>query len=108
MRSLPRLLLRRRYNAPLTAGNFLELCSKGFYDGMQIQRSDGFVVQTGDPRGIEGADDTKPVGYVVDGKLRKIPLEVFPAGGKEPIYGATFDDEGYGGAASTLPFNAYG
>lgn len=102
------LCLAHRYNAPVTAGNFVELCSKGFYDGMQIQRSDGFVVQTGDPRGIEAADESKPLGYVKDGAVRRIPLEVFPAGGKAPIYGSTFDEEGYGGAAATLPFQAYG
>jgi cyclophilin family peptidyl-prolyl cis-trans isomerase len=96
------------YNAPLTAGNFLELCSKGFYDGMQVQRADGFVVQTGDPRGIEAADESKSTGYVKDGKLRNIPLELFPSGAKAPVYGSTFDEEGYGGAAATLPFNAYG
>ena len=37
------------YNAPLTAGNFVDLVKRGFYNGMEIQRSDGFVVQTGDP-----------------------------------------------------------
>ena len=37
------------YNAPLTAGNFVDLVDKKFYDGMDIQRADGFVVQTGDP-----------------------------------------------------------
>ena len=35
------------YNAPVTAGNFVDLVKRKFYDGMQIQRSDGFVVQTG-------------------------------------------------------------
>lgn len=35
------------YNAPLTSGNFIDLVQRGFYNGMQIQRSDGFVVQTG-------------------------------------------------------------
>ena len=36
-------------NAPLSGGDFVELAGKGFYDGMKIQRSDSFVVQTGDP-----------------------------------------------------------
>jgi hypothetical protein len=39
------------YNAPITAGNFVDLVAKKFYDNMEIQRSDGFVVQTGDPEG---------------------------------------------------------
>ena len=34
------------YNAPVTAGNFVDLAAKKFYDGMEIQRADGFVVQT--------------------------------------------------------------
>merc|ERR1719384_2419932 len=39
------------YVAPVTGGNFVELVQKGFYNNMPIQRSDGFVVQTGDPEG---------------------------------------------------------
>lgn len=39
------------YNAPLTAGNFVDLVDQKFYDGMAVQRADGFVVQTGDPEG---------------------------------------------------------
>ena len=39
------------YNAPVTAGNFVDLVQRGFYDNMAIQRADGFVVQTGDPDG---------------------------------------------------------
>lgn len=30
----------------LQAGNFVDLAAKKFYDGMEIQRADGFVVQT--------------------------------------------------------------
>ena len=37
------------FNAPLTAGNYVDLVQRGFYNGMEIQRADGFVVQTGDP-----------------------------------------------------------
>ena len=93
------------YTAPVTAGNFVDLVSKGFYDGYHIQRSDGFVVQTGDPT-AEGKGDKN--GYVQDGKIRNVPLEVFVKGDKEPIYGMTFDDDSRGGYAATLPFNAYG
>lgn len=32
------------YSAPLTAGNVADLMAKGFYNGMEIQRADGFVV----------------------------------------------------------------
>ena len=37
------------YNAPVTAGNFIDLVQRGFYNNMEIQRADGFIVQTGDP-----------------------------------------------------------
>ena len=73
---------------------------------MKIQRSDGFVVQTGDPS-AEGRG--KENGFVGDGgKVRRIPLEVYPMGDKAPLYEATFDDDGRGGYAAALPFNAYG
>ncbi len=41
------------YNAPVSAGNFADLVARKFYDGMEVQRADGFVVQTGDPEGPE-------------------------------------------------------
>jgi len=41
------------YNAPVSAGQFVDLVQRKFYDGMEIQRADGFVVQTGDPDGPE-------------------------------------------------------
>ena len=71
------------------------------------QRSDGFVVQTGDAK-VEGKSDKN--GYVPPGKsdVRLVPLEVYVKGDKEPIYSTTFDDDGRGGYASALPFNAYG
>ena len=94
------------YTAPITGGNFVDLVQRGFYDGMKIQRSDGFVVQTGDPS-AEGRG--KENGFVGDGgKVRRIPLEVYPMGDKAPLYEATFDDDGRGGYAAALPFNAYG
>ena len=37
------------FNAPVTAGNFIDLVSKKFYDNMEVQRADGFIVQTGNP-----------------------------------------------------------
>ena len=37
-----------------------------------------------------------------------MPLEVFVKNDKAPIYGSTFDDDGRGGYAAALPFNAYG
>ncbi|HSH76851.1 MAG TPA: peptidylprolyl isomerase [Longimicrobiales bacterium] len=38
--------------APRTAGNFMELARKGFYDGVIFHRViDGFMIQGGDPTG---------------------------------------------------------
>lgn len=34
-----------------SAGDFVDLVRRGFYTGMEIQRADGFVVQTGKPEG---------------------------------------------------------
>lgn len=39
------------YNAPVTAGNFVDLVQRGFYNNIEVQRADGFVVQFGDPDG---------------------------------------------------------
>lgn len=39
--------------APATAANFIELVSKGFYDGITFHRIiKGFMIQGGDPEGI--------------------------------------------------------
>lgn len=91
------------YNAPVTAGNFLDLVERHFYDGMEIQRADGFVVQTGDPEGpSEGFVDPST------GKVRTIPLEIMVDGDSEPIYGATLEELGRYKARTKLPFNAFG
>ncbi|MCI4338408.1 MAG: peptidylprolyl isomerase, partial [Thermoplasmata archaeon] len=38
--------------APVTAGNFLTLVRKGFYNGVQFHRViPGFMIQGGDPEG---------------------------------------------------------
>ena len=36
---------------PYTAGNFLDLVSKGFYDGLSFHRVENWCVQGGDPNG---------------------------------------------------------
>eukprot|EP00262_Sarcandra_glabra_P003307 TRINITY_DN13963_c0_g2_i4.p1 TRINITY_DN13963_c0_g2~~TRINITY_DN13963_c0_g2_i4.p1 ORF type:complete len:368 (+),score=50.17 TRINITY_DN13963_c0_g2_i4:147-1250(+) len=74
------------YNAPVTAGNFVDLVERHFYDGMEIQRADGFVVQTGDPQGpAEGFIDPSTE------KIRTIPLEIMVEGDKSPVYGETLE-----------------
>ncbi|KAI8462853.1 MAG: cyclophilin type peptidyl-prolyl cis-trans isomerase/CLD-domain-containing protein [Monoraphidium minutum] len=91
------------YNAPVSAGQFLELVQMGFYDGMDVQRADGFVVQTGDP-------DGPATGYVdpATNKLRIVPLEIKVAGDKAPIYEDSLEDLGRFNETPVLPFNAYG
>ena len=98
------------YAAPVTGGNFVELVQKGFYNKMIIQRSDGFVVQTGDPDGeADGyvATGSKSVGNGKHGE-RLIPLEIFVKGDAAPFYETTIEDEGRGGQATVLPFSSYG
>ncbi|RRT64807.1 hypothetical protein B296_00023079 [Ensete ventricosum] len=102
------------YNAPVTAGNFLDLVERHFYDGMEIQRADGFVVQTGDPEGpAEGFIDPSTE------KVRTVPLEIMVIGDKTPIYGETlepnlhylnpiYQELGRYKAQTRLPFNAFG
>ncbi|KAK9734995.1 hypothetical protein RND81_04G176300 [Saponaria officinalis] len=91
------------YNAPVTAGNFVDLVERHFYDGMEIQRADGFVVQTGDPEGpAEGFIDPSTE------KPRTIPLEIMVEGEKVPFYGATLEELGLYKAQTKLPFNAFG
>lgn len=53
------------YNAPVSAGCFLDLVNRKWYDGMEIQRADGFVVQTGRPEKGDGFTDPDT------GELRK-------------------------------------
>ncbi|KAK8644241.1 hypothetical protein V6N13_123552 [Hibiscus sabdariffa] len=91
------------YNAPVTAGNFVDLVQRHFYDGMEIQRADGFVVQTGDPEGpAEGFTDPSTE------KTRTIPLEIMVDGEKAPVYGETLEELGLYKAQTRLPFNAFG
>jgi len=101
------------YAAPVTSGNFVELVEKGFYTNMKIQRSDGFVVQTGDPDGPAVgyvAPPSKSVGKGKNGE-RLLPLEItltkdYPA--KPALYEVTMDEEGRGGEATVLPFSSFG
>lgn len=89
------------YNAPISAGDFVDLVRRGFYTGMEIQRADGFVVQTGKPEG-----DSQ--GFVEDGKVRTIPLEVMVKGDKVPVYEETLEENGRFRESPVLPFNAFG
>ena len=77
---------------------------------MKIQRSDGFVVQTGDPDGEDFGyigTPSKSIGGGPHGE-RLIPCEIYVKGDKGPFYESTMEDEGRGGEATVLPFQAYG
>lgn len=92
------------YNAPLTAGAFIDLSLKGFYDGLPFIRAEDFyILQTGDPKGPE-------IGYVdpTTKKERHVPLEIRVPGEAETFYNQTFEDVGLYKATPTLPFATLG
>jgi peptidyl-prolyl cis-trans isomerase B (cyclophilin B) len=76
-------------NAPISAGNFVDLVQRGFYNGLTFHRvvrqPQPFVVQGGDPKGI-GTGGYIPAGGTVE---RRIPLEIKPQGAKMPTYSQT-------------------
>jgi len=92
------------WSTPLTSGNIVDLVDRGFYKGMQIQRADGFIIQTGDT-GAKAGHGFRPS---PDAKVRKIPLEVAIRGKKQAIYGETADEAGLVGAPVKIPFQADG
>jgi cyclophilin family peptidyl-prolyl cis-trans isomerase len=77
---------------------------------MKIQRSDGFVVQSGKPenapKGVDGYIDP------ATGKERSVPLEIMPESSfmkkKAPEYDFTFEENGMYREQPVLPFNAFG
>jgi len=82
-------------NAPITAGNFVDLVERGVYDGVMFHRvvrqPTPFVVQGGDPR---SKDTTIPASQLGTGNFidpetnqgRFIPLEIKPQGAAQPVY----------------------
>ena len=92
------------YNAPLTAGAYVDLVRRGFYDGLGFNRAEAFyVLQTGDP---DGAAE----GFVDPGtrQLRTVPLEIRVPQEPQPFYNLTFEDLGLYKAEPVLPFSARG
>ena len=92
------------YSAPVTAGNFVDLVNKKFYDGLPFIRAEDFyVLQTGDPDGPEeGYIDPKTKEY------RAIPMEILVDGDDEPTYGVTLEEIGRYMDEPMLPFNSFG
>ncbi len=89
--------------APITAGNFVDLVARGVYDGTVFHRvvraPQPFVVQGGDPQSKEPSVPVQQLGTggFVDPdtqEKRFIPLEITPEGADQPIYGQTFETAG--------------
>ena len=92
------------YNAPVTAGAFVDLALKGFYDGLPFTRAEDFyILQSGDP---EGPD----IGYIdpTTKQERHVPLEIRVPGEPDTFYNETFEDVGLFKATPTLPFATLG
>ena len=92
------------YNAPVTAGNFVDLVQRGVYDDIEFTRAEEYyVLQTGDPKGPED-------GFIdpSTGQERTIPLEIRVTSEDEPVYGFTLDEVGLYREEPVLPFSAYG
>ena len=92
------------YNAPITAGNFVDLVDRGFYDGLKVTRAEeSYVVQLGDP---PGPDD----GFIDPdtGEYRAIPLEIKVKSDPDPVYEFTLEEIGLYREEPELPFSAYG
>ena len=61
--------------APITAGNFIDLVERSYYNGLTFHRYEpGFVIQGGCPDGIGTGGFTDPQ----TGRERRIKLEVSP------------------------------
>ncbi|MBD2565058.1 MULTISPECIES: peptidylprolyl isomerase [Nostoc] len=87
-------------DAPITAGNFVDLVQKGVYDGLAFHRvvrdPQPFVVQGGDPQSKDPKvpADRLGTGSYIDpktGNARYIPLEVKAKGSDTPTYNKPFD-----------------
>ncbi len=90
-------------NAPITAGNFVDLVQKGVYDGLVFHRvvrePQPFVVQGGDPQGKDPKFPTARLGTggFIDPKTsveRRIPLEIKAKGAPNPTYSQTLEQAG--------------
>ncbi|MBK9142874.1 MAG: peptidylprolyl isomerase [Candidatus Melainabacteria bacterium] len=57
---------------PRTASNFLDLVSRGFYDGKIFHRIESWCIQGGDPNGNGTGDFVDPN----TGQVRYVPLEI--------------------------------
>ncbi|MBD2101480.1 peptidylprolyl isomerase [Leptolyngbya sp. FACHB-261] len=76
-------------HAPLTAGNFVDLVNRGYYNGTPLIVDERFILRAA----------AEPFIDPTTGQERRLPLEIQPEGASQPIYGRTFAEAG-------LPVNA--
>lgn len=90
-------------NAPVTAGNFIDLVQKGVYDGLAFHRvvrePQPFVVQGGDPQSkdLNVSLNNLGTGGFIDpttSSERYIPLEIKPQDASAPVYSNTLEEAG--------------
>jgi peptidyl-prolyl cis-trans isomerase B (cyclophilin B) len=90
-------------NAPITAGNFVDLVERNVYNNTIFHRvvidPNPFVAQGGDPQRKDPNIDPNVLGSggFIDpatGQVRNIPLEIKPQGATEPLYSQTFKQAG--------------
>lgn len=80
------------FNAPISAGNFIDLCQRGFYNRLPLAVD---KVRSGGKKGEEEVDlvvgGRYKTGFVdpITGKQRRVPLEIMRAetDGNRPFYG---------------------
>ena len=94
-------------DAPITAGNFVDLVNRGVYDGLVFHRvvrqPEPFVVQGGDPQSKDPKFPQQRLGTggfinPTTGNQRYIPLEIKPEDAEAPIYGKTLESAGVPGS----------
>ena len=90
-------------NAPVTAGNFIDLVQQGVYNGLVFHRvvrdPQPFVVQGGDPQSKDTNFPAERLGtgsYIdpATSRPRYIPLEIKPQGADKPVYHQTLETAG--------------
>jgi len=86
------------YHAPLTAGNFVDLASRGFYNNMPLKSEGELLVESQDIDFID--PNTK--------EARTIPLELWYKKDMKPVYEYTSDEDMRATEGFSLPFQAYG
>jgi peptidyl-prolyl cis-trans isomerase B (cyclophilin B) len=90
-------------NAPISAGNFVDLVERRFYDGITFHRvvttPTPFVAQAGDPNSKDPAFPVSQLGgggftSPITNQTRNIPLEILPQGATQPVIGQTLSAAG--------------